>query len=79
MNGKQARNLRRVVRQEASHLEEVAYEVERHPERIRLVGTKVDGSPQYESYQPETVRLANHCQRHIYQNLKALHHSFFGR
>lgn len=79
MNGKQARNLRKIVKEEASNLEAVKYENVDHNERLVMVGTGIDGKPKYEVYKPVTVKMNNYCQRRIYQQLKRFHSQYYGR
>lgn len=79
MNGKKARNLRKMVKEELGDLDSVKYEHIQHPERLVQVGVKSDGNPEYEVVTPTTVRLVAACQRRIYQQTKALHHEYYGR
>lgn len=76
MNGKQARNLRKLIERN-SNIPAKVYEEVKHNERLMQVGLTAEGKPNYVPHTPVTIELGE-CQRHYYQRAKKLHHLYQG-
>lgn len=75
MNGKAARNLRKLLKKELGDtLPETTYEDKKHT-RTFISGTSLDGSPQFSSYEVYTRRLSS-CLRALYQRAKKRHYQY---
>lgn len=70
MNGKKARNIRKMVEKTLGHLPEIAYQdIERKPRLVETGKFNPDGTQQRVVYTP-TTRILKDCQREVYQQLK---------
>lgn len=78
MNGKQARNLRKLVKDNAPQFPAKTYTKTNKAEKLYIKGTKTDGMPEYGSYESYTLVLGD-CQRALYQRAKKLHGMYYGR
>lgn len=68
MNGKQARNLRKLIREEIPDLPEVSYKRTNKRTKVTLSGN---------TYETFTLELAG-CHRGLYQRAKQLHYQYTG-
>ena len=78
MNGKQARNLRKLVKEQDPLAPPLFYIKANRADKLYIKGTKTDGMPEYGSYESYTSELG-YCQRALYQRAKKLHGMFYGR
>lgn len=79
MNGKQARNLRKLVREDMGQLPLVQYEEKNlHTRWLNTGVLNLDGTPKMVPFTTSTRELGG-CQRKAYQKAKKLHHLFHGR
>lgn len=79
MNGKQARNLRNLIREEMGQLPLVQYEdTNKHTRWYNTGVLNLDGTPGMAPITTSTRQLVG-CQRKAYQKAKKLHHLFHGR
>jgi hypothetical protein len=75
MNGKQARNLRNLVKSEAPGYIPVGYKQTNKRTKELVVGFDAAGKEQKVPYETFTIELGA-CQRKLYQKAKYLHYKF---
>lgn len=76
MNGKQAKRLRQIIREDMGNYPVTQYtEVNVHDKQFFTGQTNLDGSPQYVPVRCSTRELVA-CQRKAYQLAKQLHHQY---
>lgn len=76
MNGKKARNLRKLIRTELEHLPERQYHATKvHTREFFSGSTNLDGTPRMIPLELCTVELVA-CQRVAYKKAKQLHHMY---
>lgn len=76
MNGKQARKLRKIVREDMPNFPERQYRhVNVHTKQYATGTINLDGTPRYIPLELSTVELVA-CQRVAYQKAKQLHHMY---
>jgi len=76
MNGKKARNLRKIVRESLGNLPERKYtHTNVHTRQFFTGRTNLDGTPRMIPMELFTVELVG-CQRAAYQKTKHLHHIY---
>lgn len=75
MNGKQARKLRKLIRNNLDGMPVVNYDEVNQREKLYPVGVNVDGTTRFYPVVVGT-RVLNGCQRQAYQKAKKLHHTY---
>lgn len=78
MNGKQARNLRKIVKDNLTTLPVVDYKETNTHEKLFFGGHNTDGTVRYIPVEVST-RVLDGCQRQHYQRMKHYHNAYYGR
>lgn len=78
MNGKKARNLRKLIEKNIPDLPKVEYAEKNQREKLFPGGLNSDGTPRYTPLIVST-RVLENCQRQVYQKAKTIHHAYHGR
>ncbi len=78
MRNKQAKRLRRIIRDNLAGMPVVNYEEVNHREKLYPVGINVDGTTRFHPVIVST-RVLDACPRQAYQKSKQLHRAYHAR